>query len=787
MSRRRNAKPAPPPAPPAPRRASRRPVQVVVVIAVVAAAVAGWAWQSAHRQPPPGPVAPAPVAPIAATYVADAQCGACHAKAEEAWRGSHHQRAMEVASPQTVAGDFANAKLAHKGTTTTFTQRDGRYYITMEGRDGKPAEFEVRYTFGVAPLQQYLVALPGGRLQAPTVAWDTERRRWFSLYPDDRHRPDDPLHSTGRYQNWNLMCSECHSTDLRRNYDAQADTYDTKWAEPNVGCQACHGPGSAHVAWAKAAAGKETKGLDARTLGLVVDFRGRDSRYQVDACAPCHSRRQRLTDAELPGRPFLDNFHPALLREGLYYADGQQQDEVYVWGSFLQSRMYAQGVRCTDCHDAHRLALKAAGNALCAQCHQPAGNPRFPTLAKKAYDTPDHHHHADGSPGAQCANCHMPSKYYMVVDARPDHGFRVPRPDLTAKIGTPNACNGCHDKKSPQWAADAVARWFGPNRRQEPTFAVVFTEARRGAPSALAGLAAIAADRAQPAIVRATALDLARGYGPAGGRLAIDGKNDEDALVRAAAARAMAAIPAQERMRYAASLLSDPVKLVRVEAARAVADIPLPRMPDADRPAFERAWGELIASEQSLADMPATQLNLGGLHWQRGDAAAAESAYRRAIAMDPYLPTAYASLASLLSAQRRNADAEAVLRDGIRRAPADAALHASLGLLLAEDKREAEAVVALTKSTQLAPERARAFYNLGLLQQQRGDVRAAAAALAKAHALGDGDATYALALLELKQNRPDRALPLVESLVAANPGNAELVRMRDDVRRAAQR
>ena len=384
----------------------------------------------------------------------------------------------------------------------------------MEGRDGKPAEFEVKYTFGVAPLQQYLVEFPGGRLQAPTVAWDTERKRWFALYPNDRHAPDDPLHSTGRYQNWNLMCSECHSTDLRRNYDAKADTYDTKWAEVSVGCQACHGPGSAHVAWAKAAAGKDgnkdNKGLDAHTLGLVVDFRGNDSRYQVDACAPCHSRRQRLTDAELPGKPFLDNYHPALLREGLYYADGQQQDEVYVWGSFLQSRMYAQGVRCTDCHDPHGLGLKANGNALCAQCHQPAGNARFPTLAKKDYDTEAHHHHPPGSAGAQCANCHMPAKNYMVIDARPDHSFRVPRPDLTVKIGTPNACNGCHDRKTPQWAADAVAQWFGPNRRQEPVFGEVFAAARRGAPAALSGLDAIVADRAQPAIVRATALDLAR-------------------------------------------------------------------------------------------------------------------------------------------------------------------------------------------------------------------------------------------------------------------------------------
>jgi Tfp pilus assembly protein PilF len=722
---------------------------------------------------------------VSATYVADAQCGECHAKAVEAWRGSHHQRAMEPANAQTVLGDFANKRFTHRGVTTQFTQRDGRYFITTEGRDGKPAEFEVKFTFGVAPLQQYLVAFPGGRLQAPTVAWDTGGKRWFALYPNDRHKPDDPLHSTGRYQNWNLMCSECHSTDLRRNYDAANDSYDTRWAQINVGCQACHGPGSAHVGWAKAAAGKATQGLDARTLGLVVDFRGNDSRYQVEACAPCHSRRQRLTDGELPGRPFLDNYRPALLREGLYYADGQQLDEVYVWGSFLQTKMYAQGVRCTDCHGAHDLKLKLPGNALCAQCHQPAGNARFPTLAKKAYDTPAHHHHAAGSAGAQCVSCHMPSKNYMVIDARPDHSFRIPRPDLSVKIGTPNACNGCHDQKTPQWAAEAVAKWYGPDRRQEPTFAETFASARRGAPAALSGLDTIASDRAQPAIVRATALDLARAYEPAGGRLAIRAKNDADALVRAAAAAALAAVPAQERFPYAAPLLSDPVKLVRIEAARALADIPSTRMPDADRAAFDSAWNELIASERSLSDMPAMRMNLAALAWRRGDTATAEAEYRSAIAMDPYLAPAYSALASVLSAQRRNADSEGVLRDGLRKVPDNGDLHSALGLLLAEEGRDADAVAQMEQAARLSPSNARIFYNLGLIQQRRGDLRAASVALAKSRALGDAEATYALALLEIKQNRPDHALPLVEELAAANPGNAQLAKMRDDLRREA--
>jgi predicted CXXCH cytochrome family protein len=763
--------------------ADRRRPWVVAAIALVALVVAGiaiWWTRSA-------PTSPAGSASAAVPYVKDALCAECHAEAAAAWRGSHHDRAMQVADDKTVLGDFDNARFAHRGLTTSFARRDGKYFVTTEGPDGKPAEYEVKYTFGVSPLQQYLVAFPGGRLQVPTVAWDTERKRWFAMYPNERHRPDDPLHSTGRYQNWNLMCSECHSTDVRRRYDAKADTYDTQWEEINVGCQACHGPGSAHLARAQKLGAKDAKGLDAKTPGLVVDFRGTDSRYQVDACAPCHSRRQRLSDSELPGKPLLDNYHPALLREGLYYPDGQQREEVYVWGSFLQSKMYAKGVRCTDCHEAHSLRLKAEGNALCKQCHQSAGNDRFPTLKKAEYDTPAHHHHAPGSAGAQCANCHIPAKNYMVIDPRPDHSFRIPRPDLSMKIGTPNACNGCHDKKTPQWAADAVAQWYGAARRQEAHYGQVFADARMGRASALAGLDRLASDRDVPAIVRATAIELARGYGPLGGRLAVNAKDDPDALVRSAAASTLAALPTSQRVLFAAPLLRDLIRFVRIEAARSLADVPPESLSAEDRPAFERAYAELKASEESFADMPGTQMNLANLAGRRGDVSTQEAGYRRAMAMDPYFTPAYLALASLLSRQKKNPEAEATLRDGLKRLPNEGELHQSLGLLLAEEKRDVEAIAELRKAAELMPEQARVLYNLGLLQQSRGQLYPAEDALGKARALGDRDATYALALLYVREKRLDRALPLFEEMVAQNPDNAQLMKMRDELRAAMKK
>ena len=157
--------------------------------------------------------------------------------------------------------------------------------------------------------------------------------------------------------------------------------------------------------------------------------------------------------------PFLDAYLPALLEPGLYHSDGQIDGEVYEYGSFLQSRMHAASVTCSDCHDPHSLKLRAEGNALCAQCHLP-----------ERFDLSAHHNHEPGSAGAQCVNCHMPTKTYMVVDARRDHSIRVPRPDLSISLGTPNACTPCHADRPAQWAAEAVAGWYPGGRQTTPHY-----------------------------------------------------------------------------------------------------------------------------------------------------------------------------------------------------------------------------------------------------------------------------------------------------------------------------
>lgn len=726
-----------------------------IVAALVALVATGHVWPAR------------PAAEVA--FVDGRSCVECHQAEARAWAGSPHDRAMQVADDRTVLGDFDDARLTHLGVTSRFFRREGKFLVNTEGPDGRPADFEVRYTFGVEPLQQYLIEFPGGRLQSLTIAWDTRARRWFSLYPGERIRPGDPLHWTGRYQNWNLMCAECHSTNLRKAYDPETDSYATRWSEINVGCQACHGPGEAHVAWARRARGRGS--IRDATMGLVV-LRSVDWRQDVDRCGRCHARRTPLGAVERQGRPFLDEYRPSWLRAELYHPDGQQLDEVYEWGSYLQSRMYQVGVRCTDCHDPHR-ADRSGANAVCTRCHREAGDARFPTLKARNYDSPEHHFHGKpGSAGALCVSCHMAVKTYMVVDPRRDHSIRIPRPDLTMRLGTPNACNDCHRDRSARWSAAAVEKWYG-KKPPAPHYGETIAAGRARARDAGPRLAALAGAVAQPAIVRATALDLLRDYGPPGLAAMRAATADQEPLVRLAATAGLDGLPPEERVGAVAPLLRDPIRAVRIEAARVLAGVPPASFTAAQREGFDAALAEFLAAQRAMADMPSSRLNLGVVQANLGQRAEAERSYRTALRMDPHFYPARANLVAMLSETGRNADAERVLRDGLALTPDHGELHYSLGLLLAEQRRMEEAAETLARAARLLPDRARVLYNHALALQHLGRRQEAEAALLQAQALDPGDPqiVYALTVFFAQQRQYRRALPYAERLAELAPGD----------------
>ena len=730
---------------------------------------------------------PTPAAPVAGAvsvaeptrtvaYADNKACLGCHQAQAEQWRQSHHAQAMSAPDASTVRGNFNGTEFKHQGVTSRFFKRGDTFMVRTDGPDGKLADFEIAYTFGVEPLQQYLIALPGGRLQPLQIAWDGPNKKWFHLLPKERSIPGDVLHWTGRYQTANTTCIACHVTGFEKRYDASTDTFASRWTEPNVSCQSCHGPGARHVQWATAkGAGKSTPEPPEGRYGLRVDFKAAGSRGQVDVCAACHSRRSDLEAAPVPGRPRLDNYLPALLRAGLYHADGQQLDEVYVDGSFRQSRMYEKGVSCSNCHNVHTGKTRLAGNALCTQCHQPTANPAFASAAG-SFDTPSHHFHKSDSAGAQCVSCHMPSKTYMQIQGRPDHSLRVPRPDLTVKIGTPNACTSCHADRSPQWAATAVAKWYGTTRRQETHYGEAFAAARAGDPRGGDALIALAADPKVAPIVRATALSSLRLQPAAGIRERILATRDADPEVRAAAAESLEGVPAAQRIEALAPLLRDPLKAVRTAAARSLLTVPQDRLDANVRPGFDAALAEYVAAQETALDVPASRHNLAIVYQSTGRADLAEQQYLAALKIDPDFTPARANLAQLYSGTGRNADAERVLTEGLARLPNLGELQYSLGLLLAEEGRLPEAAKALANAARLLPRRARVHYNLGLALQQLGQRGPAEAALLRAQKLDalDPAAPYALAVFYDQGNQPAKALQWAEKLQVLRPDDPQV-------------
>jgi len=746
-----------------PKRPSRRGLLFIGVVAAIALGLLLWRWNSEHSRRLHDSQTVS-----THSYVGEAACAGCHAKEAEAWSGSHHALAMQRSDDKTVLGNFNDARFTNDAVASSFYKKDEKYYVRTDGPGGQLQDYELPYTFGVFPLQQYLVPFPGGRLQSLGIAWDSRPKeqggeRWFHLYPGQKLTPADPIHWTGRNQTWNYMCADCHSTNLRRNYNLTSNTYATTWSEINVSCESCHGPGSNHVDQTRSHLKEKTEyaGTD-----LPVDLRFRGGRWElgkpgdatmhwngptrshneIETCAPCHSRRRPITTDYFPGQHFLDAYVPSLLAEGVYYADGQILEEDYEYGSFLQSKMYHEGVTCSDCHDAHTAKLPPVSlNAICGKCH----------LFSK-FDTAEHHHHSQSSAGAVCVNCHMPTRTYMVVDVRRDHSFRIPRPDFPVAYGTPNACSQCHKDKSVKWAADTVAKWYGPNLRQEPRFVEALDAGRRGLVVAQKDLAMLIEDSAQPAIARATALTLLSQYlSPTSLPAVQKGLADQDALVRGAALQALEPLAAQERIRFAAPLLTDPIRSVRIAAARLLAGTPPNLIQDGQRGAMDHAISELIASENVTAERPENHVNLALLYVQMGRTADGEGELNTALRLDPRFVPAMVNLADLYRAEQRDDEGQKWLEKAIALAPNAAEPIHALGLLRIRQKQYPEALRLLANAAMLEPNNARYSYVYAVALQSSGQLDQAIKILEQAHKRRPADRSVLRALVSFEQSTGD--------------------------------
>jgi len=648
-----------------------------------------------------------------ATYIGDKSCVSCHIKEFKEWKGSDHALAMMESNSTSVKGDFDDASFNYNGMISKFYKKNGKFMVRTDGEDGKLHDYEIAYTFGIYPLQQYMVKFPNGRLQVLDIAWDSRSieeggQRWFHIHKDDNVTAGDPLHWTGPNLNWNYMCADCHSTNLKKNYDEKTRSYHTTWDVINVSCEACHGPASKHIAWTK----QKEKTLSHHGFPLSLKYKkgrwdlnttslkAKVNHQEIEVCAKCHSRRTQLDDHFVAGDHFLDHHLPATLDEGLYFPDGKIEDEVYVYDSFLQSKMYAKGVSCSDCHNPHTLNRRASGDKVCFQCHK-----------EKTYTAPTHHHHETGSRGASCISCHMPSRIYMGVDSRNDHSFRIPRPDISVVMPeVPNACTICHADRNDTWAAKQVKQWYGKIPKGKQDFAHALRSLRNNMEDAPQELYRVLMSDA-PTIAKATVTGYLGNYPSRQTYMTtLQMLRNPDAIVRRKALESLQTFPPKLRIKETFKMLEDPVKIVRMEAARQLAAFPIETLEPEQKNLLVKTITEYEKVLHFSADRPENQLSLANLYWHKKMPKKAETAYREALALQPLFVPAYVNYSNFLIEQGRSKEALVLLQSGLGKLPQIAILHHVLGLWYVQQKQKAEALPELKEAVALDPYNARFVY-----------------------------------------------------------------------------
>lgn len=683
-----------------------------------------------------------------AGFVGSSTCISCHKKEYDLWKGSDHELAMKPADSLTVLGDFDNIKFTSKGITSRFYHTENGYFVNTIGEDGKKHDYKIRYTFGVFPLQQYIVELEEGDYHCLLTAWDSKSKKWFDFQPDLKLKHDEWMNWTGGSMRWNNMCAECHSTNLHKNFDPQKKTYHTTFSEINVSCEACHGPASRHVAYYKDSIKEGT------APHLYMDTSMKPEEV-VDKCARCHSRRAEITKFFDYKGDFLDHYVPELPEYPVYEKDGQIKDEDYVYTSFLQSKMYNSGVSCVDCHDVHKAKTKKEGNDLCLSCHD----------AK--YGTAEHHFHEVGTEAGLCVNCHMTGKTYMGNDFRRDHSFRIPRPDQSVVYGTPNACNKCHTDKSAKWAADIIKKRYGPDR--EDHFSNYLLAGQAGDILALKHLME---HTEYPDIARATAL---RFYGR---QVASEDDvaflkrflKDSSALVRNEAVSTFENLQYKDVASYIEDLLSDPKRAVRVSSARYLTLLKIPPVDNSD---FEKARKEYLDFLEVNADFPSGQNQIAVYNEAKGNVQQAVKAYRRALEIDDNYNAARMNLAFLMYMQGNTIEAEKLYKKVVETEPEFAQAYYMLGLLYNETNRKDDAMRFLGKACEMDSSGSRPCYNYAILLQENKEYQKSLEVIN--HALstfpGDEQLLYLKVIGQVKSNQSAAAYKTALELTHLFPDN----------------
>lgn len=699
-------------------------------------------------------------------YIGSSTCQSCHQEAYEDWEESDHYKAMLPANDSTILGDFENASYSKDGVDYKFFKKEGKFIVNTQGDDSAYHDYEVIYAFGHYPLQQYLIEFPKGKMQVTRASWDSRDNKWFHQYEGNEIHHKDWLHWTGNAQNWNTMCASCHSTDLKKNYNSNDDTYHTTWSEINVGCESCHGPGNKHVEFVNSESYEEGKKIENSGLLYAQDL---NPKIQINTCLHCHARKAEITENKLNSDEIMDDLIPEIIRTEFYFADGQIDDEDYVYGSFVQSKMFHNGVTCSNCHNPHSGKIYMAANDLCMSCHEPK------------YNLESHHFHPKESKGAECVNCHMPAKTYMGNDHRRDHSFRVPRPDLSVKYGTPNSCNGCHEDKPASWASNKVKEWYGNERAYHFSDDLVpgSTMDNQSEPH----LVKLLSDTLQPAIARATAAFYLRNFQNNNALqsllVAID---DKEAIVRYHAIRSLQEFPPQYWVESTKDALSDKVRAVRIAAANLFHVLPADAIPQDAIAAYQAADAENRQYLEFATDFAVGNVMLADYKLKSQDQVGAIKSYIKGLEKDSLMNYARLNLSTAYSIGGDNQKALQTLKEAAAIDPSNDRIYYNLGLLYNEMKEIELMNNNFQKAVDLGSTNPRLYYNYGLSLMQNGKAQKAEQTLQKGLKISpyDESLNYAAAYFYLQNGDQGNAKKYVSVLKQINPNNPNYKQMFKD-------
>ncbi|HQX03927.1 MAG TPA: tetratricopeptide repeat protein [Flavobacterium sp.] len=643
-----------------------------------------------------------------AAFVGNQTCVGCHQKEVKDWEHSHHAKAMMEANETNVLGDFNSVQLVRNGLTHKMFKKNDAFYVITDGPNGTMQEFQVKYTFGYHPIQQYLVEFEQGRLQVLSLTWDVVKKEWYymsdEVYKNLSIDHGNWLHWTNQAYNWNSMCAECHTTNLKKNYNPETDSYKTTWSQLSVNCEACHGPAEFHLKWT---ADKE---MDIANYGFVKKFKNSDNKSQIETCVRCHSRRSIYGDYDYNWEHTHEQIAIATVGFPNYHSDGQIKEEDFEIGSFSQSKMHEKGVKCTDCHNVHSGKVKFQDNRLCTQCHLPT-----------QYDSEKHHHHDKNKPGASCVDCHMPGQYFMGRHFRRDHSLRIPRPDISKVTNSPNACNACHKDKSVDWAVEKTTLWYGTKTKDHYGF--TFHKAGLQDPSAIDELKIIINDEQKPIIVRQTAMDVLRLNYPEQSQPILNPflTNKKIALRYQSVFNSKIDNTNSSQL---LALLKDPIKGIRSTAAIKIAENKS-FLTSAYQSAYDKAIKEYLAILTYNSDFPDAKLNLGNYYLSQNDSKKAENYYLKTINQDKELTQAYYNLAYLYNNTNKKSEAITVLETYLQNNPKNSYAYFDIGLLIAEYGDYKKAVVYLEKAKNNVTPNDRIILNLAKIYDYLGNKKQA--------------------------------------------------------------